>query len=74
MFTLQEMADVLGRTPRDVELHVFASIEDWYVLQNKTGYAVCVLYGRQVTLRCWEIYPEHSNRIPRGCLCEFNAL
>ena len=51
MFTLEEMEEVLGRKPRDMELHVTASIEDWYLLQNKTGYAICVIYGRHVTLK-----------------------
>ena len=37
LFTLQELTDLYGTLPTGQEIHVNASIYDWFLMQNNTG-------------------------------------
>ncbi len=51
MFPLADIRTALGDELDDYELHVEAVVSDWFLLQNQTGYGICVVYGRKVTMK-----------------------
>ena len=48
---MEEMHELIGEAPANHELYVHASVYDWYLQQNETGYAMSVVYGRRVTMK-----------------------
>ena len=48
---MEEMHELIGKAPANHELYVHASVYDWYLQQNETGYAMSVVYGRRVTMK-----------------------
>ncbi len=51
MFTMKEIRELIGETAANHELFVTAKVHDWLLLQNETGFAISVVYGRQVTMK-----------------------
>ena len=48
---MEDIRSLIGESAANHELYVHASVYDWYLQQNETGYAVSVIYGRRVTMK-----------------------
>ena len=60
MFTMDEIQEMVSKSnlkkidrssAANLELHVKAQVHDWYLLQNQTGEAISVIYGRHVDMK-----------------------
>ena len=48
---MSELETLVGKNPTGCELHVNVTIVDWYLLINRTGYAISVVYAQDVVLK-----------------------
>ena len=51
MFRLVDISAALGDQLENYELHVTVEVYDWFLQQNQTGSAICVVYGQTVTMK-----------------------
>ena len=50
-FTMKELTELLGSIPIDKEIYVSASVMDWYLLENHTGFAICVVKSHKISMK-----------------------
>jgi hypothetical protein len=48
---MTELEALVGQKPTGCELHVNVTIVDWFLLINRTGYAITVVYAQDVLLK-----------------------
>lgn len=51
LFKMTELEALIGQKPTGCELHVNVTIVDWFLLINRTGYAITVVYAQDVLLK-----------------------
>ncbi len=51
LFKMTELVTLIGQKPTGCELHVNVTIVDWFLLINRTGYAISVVYAQDVLLK-----------------------
>ena len=50
-FKMSELTQLLGRVPVDKEIYVSATVMDWYLLENHTGFAICVVKSNKTSMK-----------------------
>lgn len=48
---MTEIKQLLGGEAKGTEVRINATVYDWFLMQNRTGWAICVIYGRDVKMR-----------------------